>query len=126
MFLYCLSYFTALILFVIFLSIAHKKFYLKPLTLIQDRLYQLPNDIVNECDRQKLTDFCIYDLAEITNQIVDNYKLLYIDANNDTSNPSSIELHNSILYLILTERYLNPTKKLMNCLTSIKISSDDN
>jgi hypothetical protein len=127
----CLVYFVILISFVIGFLAIHKRFYQDPLNQIFKRIYQCPSDLFNKTNisSHNLQELCIEHLSQVINHIIDYFYASHNSKEKD--DPSSLELRNNILHLILTERhycnhhkndstiedgslYLNELKKLIN------------
>lgn len=99
---YCICYLIAFILFVYYIHNINKKYYLKPLTIIQKKLHEYSDHFskrIPEFNKLYFDGICPYHLSQAVNYIIDHC----INSKEESSSPS--KLHNNLLHLMLTERH---------------------
>ncbi len=112
--LYCFGCFCAFVALIhCLLTIDQKPFYDINQKALDLQLKITPNIIYenNESETGKLHHFCSNNLAKTMESIIDYCSIIIINAENHTLQQSSVDLHNNILHVILTECHYHPSSK---------------
>ncbi|MBL4653794.1 MAG: hypothetical protein JKY53_13170 [Flavobacteriales bacterium] len=107
--LHCLAYFISFLITIYFLFLMCKKQYQEPLDLILEKINQLPNLLDKKHCISRNNNAFIDEPFKILNDIIESYQSAYLKEKKQYNNTTALELHDSILSFISTERKSSPS-----------------
>jgi hypothetical protein len=102
--LHCLAYFISFLITIYLLYTIYNKQYKKPLDLTLEKINQLPDSLDKKNYIVTNNNEFTNEPFKIINHVIDSYKLSCLKEKSKHNNLSSLELHDSILSLISTDR----------------------